>query len=711
MSDHSSTSSSRPTSDLASVEILDPSDDRDRLRIAALRDDSAVQVTDTLAAQRISLSEVVPAPDDHHLRDSRWVFYPWRSTLVHLLGPSGFRRLRLDRNQNKITLAEDAVLRSRRVGVVGLSVGHCVAHTIAIEGLAGTLRLADFDEIDLSNLNRVPATVFDIGVNKAVVAARRIAEIDPYLTVEIMPVGIDETTAAHFLDGLDLVAEECDSFDAKVLIRDRARAAGIPVIMETSDGGVLDVERFDLSPDRPLFHGLLGDIDAAGLTGLTAGEKVPLALTLLDPTRVTSRMAASALEVGATLATWPQLGGDVALGGASCAAAVRRLGLGLPLPSGRVRIDIEAALDRVHDPLDDLPTTPPLTPPTPETPDLAAIFDRLPDDEAVAFAASRAPSAHNGQPWSIGIDGDGIDARIRETAPPRITDLARRMSAVALGALAHNMEVAASARGRLGRTTIHDDGMRVRHEMGTGADDRAHDIGLVLRRATSRLPGDGSPLHPAEIEALTAADARVHLLTDRAQLETCSALLGDGARIRHLTPALHAEMTEARRRPGSADPDTGVDIESLGVPVAARGMLDLVSRPDAMAHLEAWGAGSVLGAPTAAAARSSSALVAISVDDWGRESFVRGGMATEAVWLCATALGLAVSPAVPPSLYAANDDERRQISLAHARALGVIDRGVRQSFGLDDNAAVAVILRVFRNPTPVPVSRRRPPLA
>ena len=74
MSDHSSTISLRPTSDQATVEILDPRDDRDRLRIATLRDDSAVQVTDTLAAQRTSLGEVVPAPDDHDLHDTRWVF-------------------------------------------------------------------------------------------------------------------------------------------------------------------------------------------------------------------------------------------------------------------------------------------------------------------------------------------------------------------------------------------------------------------------------------------------------------------------------------------------------------------------------------------------------------------------------------------------------------------------------------------------------------
>ena len=32
---------------------------------------------------------------------------------------------------------------------------------------------------------------------------------------------------------------------------------------------MIDVERFDLEPDRPTFHGLLGDVSAAVLNGLT----------------------------------------------------------------------------------------------------------------------------------------------------------------------------------------------------------------------------------------------------------------------------------------------------------------------------------------------------------------------------------------------------------------------------------------------------------
>ena len=138
-----------------------------------------------------------------------------------------------------------------------------------MEGLAGELRLADFDTIELSNLNRLPGTVLDLGVNKAVAAARRIAEIDPYLRVVVVPEGIQPDNLGSFLDGLDLVIEECDSLDVKLLVREAARDRRIPVVMETSDRGVLDVERFDLEPERPIFHGLLPGRALVGPRGLS----------------------------------------------------------------------------------------------------------------------------------------------------------------------------------------------------------------------------------------------------------------------------------------------------------------------------------------------------------------------------------------------------------------------------------------------------------
>ncbi|TFI43258.1 Rv1355c family protein [Rhodococcus sp. 1R11] len=333
--------------------VFDPSErDQDSV-VRALLDDPTVGVVDTTFDQLASLRELLPATAVDSEELPRWVHYPWRRTLVRVLGPRGFDRLRLDRNRNKITSEEQARFRGLRVGVVGLSVGHSVAHTLALEGLCGELRLADFDELDLSNLNRVPSSVFDLGVNKAIVAARRIAELDPYLKVQVFTNGVTVETLDDFLDGLDLVVEECDSIDTKLLVRQHARARGIPVVMETSDGGVLDVERFDLEPDRPVFHGLLGDITTVDVADMTIEQKSTIAATLLDPSKLTARMIASVPEIGSTLSTWPQLGGDVALGGAAVTAAVRTFGRGEPLPSGRRRIDLDALVRTGLDPAAD----------------------------------------------------------------------------------------------------------------------------------------------------------------------------------------------------------------------------------------------------------------------------------------------------------------------------------------------------------------------
>ena len=202
-------------------------DQREMLRV--LREDSSLQVIDRLAEQREQLSGIVPPPAPS-LEDEaqRWIYYPWRRAVVRLLGPRAFGTLRLDRNRNKITRAEQARQRTLRIGVIGLSAGHSIAHVLAMEGLAGELRLADFDDVELSNLNRIPGSVLDLGVNKAVVAARRIGEIDPYLRVVTITEGITPENLDSFLDGLDLVIEECDSLDVKLLVREAARERRIP---------------------------------------------------------------------------------------------------------------------------------------------------------------------------------------------------------------------------------------------------------------------------------------------------------------------------------------------------------------------------------------------------------------------------------------------------------------------------------------------------
>ena len=356
--------------------IFDPSLPEDQETLSSLRSSGEVWAShDTLPDQLLALAEtrhpevrcLSPAERQPVLEPlvqeyldgrsldhiGRWIFYPWSGELVHLLEPEAYRELRLDRNRNKITTEDQQRLANLSVGIVGLSVGNAVALSLALEGIGGHLRLADFDHLELTNMNRLRAGCHELGLPKTVLAARQIAEIDPWLQVTLFNEGIRRDNVDEFFSAepaLDVLVEECDSVDVKLLVRERARDLRVPVVMETSDGGVLDVERFDLEPDRPVFHGLLGEMETAEVADMTVEQKSTIAATLLEPTKLPPRLIASVPEIGRTLSTWPQLGGDVALGGAAVTAAVRAFGRGEPLPSGRRRIDLDSLVRTGVDP-------------------------------------------------------------------------------------------------------------------------------------------------------------------------------------------------------------------------------------------------------------------------------------------------------------------------------------------------------------------------
>ncbi|MYV92479.1 hypothetical protein GT350_19965 [Streptomyces sp. SID1034] len=278
----------------------------------------------------------------------RWVWYPWSGRLVHVLPEAEFRLVRTDRNRDKITREQQEGLLRRRVGVIGLSVGSSAALTCAMEGVGGAFRLADFDRISLSNLNRLRAGVHELGLEKSVLCARRMYELDPYLDIEIHRGGVTEETIDAFFgdgdDGLDILVEECDTPWVKIAAREQARRRRVPVLMDTNDRGLLDIERFDLEPDRPLFHGRVGEVTSADVSDLGQEAAIRLLLDIVDGERLSAAMTDALTRIGQTLSSWPQLAGGVMLGAALVTETARRILLGEPLPSGRHYIDLDALI-------------------------------------------------------------------------------------------------------------------------------------------------------------------------------------------------------------------------------------------------------------------------------------------------------------------------------------------------------------------------------
>ncbi len=274
-----------------------------------------------------------------------WVYYPWRSTLVSILEEEEFVAVRTVRNKYKITEEEQETLGQKKIGVIGLSVGQSVAMSLAMERCFGELLIADFDTLELGNMNRIRTGIFNYGLKKTYIVAREIAEIDPYLKVTLYNEGVNEQNIDDFFTfqgKLDLLVEECDSLPIKIGSRVKAKTHGVPVLMDTSDRGMIDIERFDINGDLPIFHGLLenfGPEEQLVSSLSTRGKE--MMMSILQYENLSDRVKFSFSELGKSITTWPQLASSVLMGGAICCHYARMILLGHKVRSGRYYVDLD----------------------------------------------------------------------------------------------------------------------------------------------------------------------------------------------------------------------------------------------------------------------------------------------------------------------------------------------------------------------------------
>jgi molybdopterin/thiamine biosynthesis adenylyltransferase/nitroreductase len=590
------------------------------------------------------------APEEH----GRWIYYPWSARLVHLLPPDEFRALRCDRNRYKITDAQQARLARARIAIAGLSVGQATAVTLALEGIGGVFHLADFDTLGLSNLNRLRAGIHQLGIDKTIIAARQMLEIDPYLDVRVFERGVDDTTLDEFLSGVDLVVEECDDLYIKLALRERARERRIPVIMETSDRGMLDIERFDREPARPILHGLTAGIAAGDVRGLSTRDKVPTVLRIIDGAAMSTDLAASLPEIDETISSWPQLASAVALGAAVATDTARRILLDQLSVSGRFYVDLSrlVAPDTAHrgTTVPSCDASAPQRPP-PKRPAWHAGAPTADDIRFVVAHAALAPSAGNTQPWRFRWTGDRLVASIDDRHAWALLDFERAATHLAFGAAIENLAIAARALGLRADVTafpLPDAVCEVRFaRAGAPRDDG---IAHIATRVTNREIGAPRMLDPvasrAFVAAAESAGARVQLVDDRTALDRLGALVGAGDRLQMLGPVMHRELVgELRFDPSQvAATRDGLDVATLALPPPDEAGLRVIARPEVAARLRALGGGAAFErrAHDAFAGASAAALITCSGTD--PSAYFAGGRAVQRAWLAATAHGIAIQP-------------------------------------------------------------------
>lgn len=266
--------------------------------------------------------------------DFNHFYYPWNNHLVKCIEKDDYLSLKTNRNQDLITSEEQKKLRDFRVAVLGMSVGSNIAFVLTQAGISNKIVVADFDELDTTNLNRILAGVHQIGINKTIIAARRIYEDNPYADVHIRPEGISKDNLEELLKNkeVDCIIEEIDDIKVKIETRILALKYKVPVVMITDngDGVVLHVERYDLGHDK-IFHedpSFWDDKIKGEMTKEIAGGII-MNNIVGGPQNVDPFMIKSVQRVfKKELVSWSQLGSAAILGGVVITIALKRIILG-----------------------------------------------------------------------------------------------------------------------------------------------------------------------------------------------------------------------------------------------------------------------------------------------------------------------------------------------------------------------------------------------
>ena len=122
-------------------------------------------------------------------------------------------------------------LRSAAVLIVGVGgLGSPAAYYLACAGV-GKIGLADYDRVDLSNLNRqILHTSQDIGRLKVDSAAEKLNALNPEIEVKRYPEGLTVENAREIAETYQIIVDCTDNYPARYLVNDLAVLTHKPVV-------------------------------------------------------------------------------------------------------------------------------------------------------------------------------------------------------------------------------------------------------------------------------------------------------------------------------------------------------------------------------------------------------------------------------------------------------------------------------------------------
>lgn len=169
-------------------------------------------------------------------------------------------------------------IKAGKVLVVGLGgLGSPVALYLAAAGV-GELHLADFDTVDLTNLQRqVIHDSHSVGQAKVDSAMARLAAINPHVVLQPLRQALDADSLAAAVAAVDVVVDCCDNFTTRAAVNAACVAAGKPLVSGAAIRLEGQLSVFDpRNAASPCYHCLYGAGSEDELTCSEAGVLGPL---------------------------------------------------------------------------------------------------------------------------------------------------------------------------------------------------------------------------------------------------------------------------------------------------------------------------------------------------------------------------------------------------------------------------------------------------
>ncbi|WP_296251257.1 molybdopterin-synthase adenylyltransferase MoeB [Pseudomonas sp. UBA4194] len=178
----------------------------------------------------------------------------------------------------QVDIAGQLRLKNSRALIIGLGgLGSPVAMYLAAAGV-GELHLADFDTVDLTNLQRqVMHDSASVGTSKVDSAIQRLGAINPEIALIAHRSALDADSLDAAVASVDLVLDCSDNFATREAVNAACFAAGKPLVSGAAIRLEGQLSVFDpRRPESPCYHCLYGHGSETELTCSEAGVVGPL---------------------------------------------------------------------------------------------------------------------------------------------------------------------------------------------------------------------------------------------------------------------------------------------------------------------------------------------------------------------------------------------------------------------------------------------------